>query len=167
MFTSNWRDIAFTLCKGVLFSSSFFLFFLFRLLQTCYCGWISTISSQAILKRKQAGMTYWINTQLSILPMQIERKSLASASGLRKAQWKTWYMHPFSLAIKCLWRDDSYITASQNFEANTWQPSSIFFYFLPASSGNQGSYRHHRTHFISLVLALVFVVILRGLSMTP
>lgn len=58
----------------VSFSSSFFLFCFFRLLQTCYCGRISTISSQAILKRKQAGMTYWINTQLSILPMQIERK---------------------------------------------------------------------------------------------
>lgn len=39
-------------------------------------------------------------------------------------------MHPFSLAIKCLWRDDSYITVSQNFEANTWQPHSILFFFF-------------------------------------
>lgn len=42
-------------------------------------------------------------------------------------------MHPFSLAIKCLWRDDSYITASQNFEANTWQPNSILSFFFLSS----------------------------------
>lgn len=72
-------------------------------------------------------MTYWINTKLSILSMQIEIEVLHLPLDFRKAQWKTWYMHPFPLAINFLWKDDSYITVSQNFEANTWQPSSIFF----------------------------------------
>lgn len=72
-------------------------------------------------------MTCWIKTQLSILSMQIEIKVLHLLLDFRKAQWKTWYMHPFPLAIHFLWKDDSYITVSQNCEANTWQPSGIFF----------------------------------------
>lgn len=74
-------------------------------------------------------MTCWINTQLSILSMQIEIEVLHLPLDFRKAQWKTWYMHPFPLAIHFLWKDDSYITVSQNFEANTWQPSGFFFFF--------------------------------------
>lgn len=83
-----------------------------------------------LLKRKASGMTHWINTQLSILSMQIEIEVLHLSLDFRKAQWKTWYMHPFPLAIYFLWKDDSYITVSQKFEANTWQPSSIFFHWV-------------------------------------
>lgn len=71
-----------------------------------------------------------INTQLSILSMQIEKEVLHLTLDFRKAQWKTWYMHPFPLAIHFLWKDDSYITASQNFEANTWQCSNISLFFF-------------------------------------
>lgn len=80
-------------------------------------------------KRKASGVTYWINTQRSILSMQIEIEVLHLPVDFRKAWWMTWYMHPFPLAISFLWKDDSYITVSQKFEANTWQPSSIFFFF--------------------------------------
>lgn len=75
-------------------------------------------------------MTHWINTQLSILSMQIEKEVLHLTLDFRKAQWKTWYMHPFPLAIHFLWKDDSYITASQNSEANTWQHSNILLFFF-------------------------------------
>lgn len=75
-------------------------------------------------------MTRWINTQLSILFMQIEMEVVHLPLDFRTAQWKTWYMHPFPLAIHSLWKDDSYITASQNFDANTWQCSNVFFFFL-------------------------------------
>lgn len=64
--------------------------------------------------------------------MQIEIEVLHLPLDFRKAQWKTWYMHPFPLAIHFLWKDDSYITVSQNFEANTWQPSGIFFFHWAA-----------------------------------
>lgn len=74
-------------------------------------------------------MACWINTGLSILSMQIEEEVLHLPLDFRKAQWKTWYMHPFPLAIHFLWKDDSYIRVSQNFEANTWQRSNIFFFF--------------------------------------
>lgn len=80
-----------------------------------------------LLKRKVSEMTCWINNQLSILSMQIEVEALHLPLDSRKAQWKTWYMHSFPLAILFLWKDDSYITVSQKCEANTWQPSSIFF----------------------------------------
>lgn len=73
-------------------------------------------------------MACWINTGLSILSMQIEEEVLHLPLDFRKAQWKTWYMHPFPLAIHFLWKDDSYIRVSQNFEANTWQRSNIFFF---------------------------------------
>lgn len=119
-----------------------------------------------LLTGKAWGMTWWINTQLSILSMQIEIKVLHLPLDFRKAQWKTWYMHPFPPAIHFLWKDDSYITVSQNCEANTWQPSGIYFFF-PLSSGNQGSYRHHRIHFISLAACAPSVVTLWRLSMTP
>ena len=46
-------------------------------------------------EEKALGMTYWINTQLSILSMQIEIEVLHLPLDFRKAQWKTWYMHPF------------------------------------------------------------------------
>lgn len=88
-----------------------------------------------LLKRKASGVTCWINTQLSILSMQIEMEVLHLPLDFRKAQWKTWYMHPFPLAIHFLWKDDSYITVSQNFEANTWQPSGIFFFTEQRKSG--------------------------------
>ena len=78
-----------------------------------------------LLKRKASEMTCWMNNQLSILSMQIEVEALHLPLDSRKAQWKTWYMHPFPLAILFLWKDDSYITVSQKCEANTWQPSSI------------------------------------------
>lgn len=73
-------------------------------------------------------MTDWINTQLSIPSMQIEIEVLHLPPHFRKAQWKTWYMHPFPLPIHFLWKDDSYITVSQNFEANTWQRSDIYIF---------------------------------------
>lgn len=91
-----------------------------------------------LLTRKASGMTYWINTQLSILSMQIEIEVSHLPLDFRKAQWKTWYMHPFPLAINFLWKDDSYITVSQNFEANTWQPSSIFFFFSSTEQRKSG-----------------------------
>lgn len=97
------------------------------LLQMCYLQLNIYRHQSNCSKRKASGMTYWINTQLSILSMQIEIEVLHLSLDFRKAQWKTWYMHPFPLAIYFLWKDDSYITVSQNFEANTWQPSSIFF----------------------------------------
>lgn len=103
-------------------------FFFLHLLRTCLSAAEYLPSPVKLLTRKASGMTYWINTQLSILSMQIEIEVLHLPLDFRKAQWKTWYMHPFPLAINFLWKDDSYITVSQNFEANTWQPSSIFFF---------------------------------------
>lgn len=85
------------------------------------------IPTQTTLRRKASGMTCWFKAQLSIISMQIEKEVLHLPLDFRKAQWKTWYMHPFPLAIHFLWKNDSYITASLKFEANTWQPNGIFF----------------------------------------
>lgn len=120
-------------------------------------------------KEKALGMTYWINTQLSILSMQIEIEVLHLPLDFRKAQWKTWYMHPFPpcypppLKGWQLHHSESkfwsqYLAAQRYF---------FFFFFFSRSSGNQGSYRHHRIHFISLAACALSVVILWRLSMTP
>lgn len=76
-------------------------------------------------------MACWINTQLGILLMQIEIEVVHLPLDFRKAQWKTWYMHPFPLAIHSLWKDDSYITASQKFWSQYLAAQQYFILFFP------------------------------------
>lgn len=82
-----------------------------------------------LLNGRALEMTWWNKMHFSIVSMQIEKEVLHLPVDFRKAQWKTWYMHPFPLAIHFLWKDDSYIRVSQIFEANTWQQSDFFFFF--------------------------------------
>lgn len=119
-------------------------------------------------QEKSPVMACWSNTQLSILSMQIEIV-LNLPLDFRKAQWKTWYMHPFLLAIHFLWKDDSYITASQIFEANTWQPSVFFFFFSFFHWAEEIRNPKDITELtlFPLLPVLPSVVILWRLSMTP
>ena len=111
-------------------------------------------------KEKALGMTYWINTQLSILSMQIEIEVLHLPLDFRKAQWKTWYMHPFPpcypppLKGWQLHHSESkfwsqYLAAQRYF---------FFFFFFPGAWKNLGPIDITGFHFFSLLpdLPLLF-----------
>lgn len=102
--------------------------------------------------------------------MQKELEFPASFCGLqekKKNSVKDMVHAPIPPAIHFFGKDDSYITASQKFWSQYLAAELFFFLFFSLRSGNQGSDRHHRIHFISHAASAPAVVILWGLRMTP